>query len=286
MKHSKLPDEGDPGKASFLRQLDPRSKPALPAGRLRGIEAEMKTPTMKSEKPPLVLPKSESWKMFDNIARTYDFSNHLISFGLHILWRRKLARCLTSRPDQMVLDLATGTADVLLTLLRHNRNVKYGYGIDPAKRMLTIGRDKVAKKKLAVQINLQHGDAHDVPFKDNHFDAVTMAFGIRNVENPQRVLQEIFRVLNPGGRALILEFSLPKNRFIRNLHLFYLRKGVPFIGALISRNNQAYRYLNQTIEDFPYGEAFCQKIREAGFEKVKAHSLLFGVATIYQGDKA
>lgn len=229
--------------------------------------------------------KSESWQMFNEISVKYDFLNHFLSFGLDILWRRKLRDLLPKRGDLELLDLATGTGDVLITLIQNNRNIHQGIGMDLADKMLEIGRQKVSQKKLAHQISFIHGDANQIPFQDRKFDAATMAFGIRNVEDPNIVLKEIHRTLKTNGRALILEFSLPANKFLKIFHLFYLRHIVPLIGALFAGNYHAYKYLNETIEKFPYGDDFCRMMTNAGFQNVYANQLLFGVASIYQGDK-
>ena len=229
--------------------------------------------------------KSQSWQMFNTISSRYDFLNHFLSFGLDRSWRRKVAKSLTSQPHQRVLDLATGTADTLLAFFKYNPHVASAVGIDLADKMLDIGRGKVRQEKLEDKIILQHGDANQIPFENQSFDAASIVFGIRNVVDPIIVLKGMYRVLKVGGRALILEFSLPANCFVRAVHLFYLRTVVPFVGWLFSRNYHAYRYLNLTIEEFPYGEKFCQMMTEAGFKMVKANSLLWGVATIYQGDK-
>jgi len=233
----------------------------------------------------LILAKSNSWKMFDAIAPRYDLLNHLLSFGLDIIWRKELARFLTDRKGQKVLDLATGTADVLLALFKNTSKVQSAFGIDLADKMLEVGRKKIQREKLEYCITLEHGDARQIPFDENTFDAATIAFGIRNMDDHIRVLKQMHRVLNKGGRALVLEFSLPENKILRNLHLFYLRNVVPFVGAVFAGHYKAYRYLNQTIETFPYGDDFCALMTQAGFQNVKANPLLFGIATIYQGDK-
>ena len=229
--------------------------------------------------------KSTSWKMFNDISPRYDLLNHLLSFGLDIHWRRQLSRFISERSHQKVLDLATGTGDVLISLLNNNPRIQSGVGIDLANKMMTVGRTKIAENRLQSRITFRHGDAHHIPFEPDTFDATTIAFGIRNMSDPSRVLREMHRVLNAGGRTLILEFSLPNNPVIRAGHLFYLRHLVPLVGGLFSGHYQAYRYLNQTIETFPYGNDFCQMLLNAGFKNVKAHPLLFGVATIYYGDK-
>ena len=232
----------------------------------------------------LTLSKSDSWRMFDDISPRYDFLNHLLSLGLDISWRRRLATLLPKRKGQRILDVATGTADVLLALIK-NPNVQACFGVDMAEKMLAIARAKVARLGFEDRILLQHGDANQIPFNDNTFDAVTSAFGIRNMADPNQVLGEMRRVLNSGGRALILEFSLPGNKILRAAHLFYLRSVVPAIGGLISGHGAAYRYLNQTIERFSCGAAFCAIMEDAGFQNVSAHPLMGGIATIYCGEK-
>ena len=229
--------------------------------------------------------KSDSWRMFDEISSRYDLLNRLLSFGLDVFWRRQLLRFLPAQHNQKLLDLATGTADVPLTLVRRNKNIEYAVGIDLADKMLAVGRAKVTRAKLEDKILLTHGDASHIAFNADVFNVVTMAFGIRNVEDPLQVLREMHRVLKPQDRALILEFSLPENKALRAAHLFYLRTVVPIVGGLISGHGEAYRYLNQTIERFPRGAAFCAIMADAGFHNVTAHPLLGGIATIYVGEK-
>ena len=245
---------------------------------------------MSSPNENLVLSKSDSWRMFDTISPRYDLLNRLLSFGLDILWRGQLGRFLSddaagNRHACSLLDLATGTADVPLTLARRHKNIEYAVGIDLADKMLSIGRAKVARANLAHKITLRHGDAGRIPFDADAFDAVTIAFGIRNVADPLQVLREMRRVLKPEGRALVLEFSLPENRILRAPHLFYLRTVVPMIGGFISGHGEAYRYLNQTIERFPFGDAFRAMMEDAGFHNVTARLLLGGIASIYVGEK-
>ena len=224
--------------------------------------------------------------MFDRISPRYDFLNRLLAWGLDISWRKRLGRYLPERQGLQLLDLATGTADVPLLLVRHFPNIDNVNGVDMARKMLDIGRAKVDRASLVHKIQLSPGDASQIPFPDSQFDAATMAFGIRNVADPMVVFREMQRVLKPQGRALILEFSLPENAFLRWGHLIYLRTVVPVIGWLVSGHYKAYKYLNSTIETFPHGEKFCRMMREAGFKNVLAHPLFAGVATIYQGDKA
>ncbi len=223
--------------------------------------------------------------MFDRIAHRYDLLNRLLSMRQDVAWRKKLTRYLPDYQPLWLLDLATGTGDVAITLLRHSSRVNRALGIDMSEKMLEEGRAKLEKLQLTESIRLQTGDATALEMDDNTFDVTTIAFGIRNVMDPSVSLKEMIRVLKPGGRSLILEFSLPENALMRKLYLFYFRHVLPRIGALISGDSYAYNYLNQTVETFPYGRAFCRLMEEAGFRNVIAHPLTFGIATIYQGDK-
>ncbi len=229
--------------------------------------------------------KSESWKMFDAISGRYDFLNRLLSFGLDIGWRKKIASFLSAGENLSILDLATGTGDVLLYLFEQRKDIKTARGIDLAENMLSRGREKIKGRALENKITLQTGDINQIPFAQNSFNAATIAFGIRNVPEPKKVLSEMFRVLKPGGRAIILEFAVPANKLIRAFHGFYLSKIMPVLGAVISGNFKAYQYLNKTVETFMYGEEFCRAMRESGFLKVHANPLTFGTAMIYTGEK-
>lgn len=231
------------------------------------------------------VPKSDSWKMFNRISDRYDLLNRLLSLGLDLSWRKRLCRYLPSLEDMKLLDLATGTADVLITLAQHTVSLKEGVGVDMAVKMLDIGRKKIIKKGLDERLTLRTADANKLPFADESFDCTTIAFGIRNLDDPRTALKEMRRVLKPGGRSLILEFSFPKNLFLRAGHVLYLRTVVPVLGWLLSGEYKAYKYLNETIEKFPYGENFCRLMTQVGFDSVQVYPLLFGVASIYQGDK-
>ena len=231
------------------------------------------------------VPKSDSWKMFNRISARYDLLNRLLSLGLDLSWRRRLCTYLPDKPDLKLLDLATGTADVLITLAENAPRLTEGVGVDMAARMLDIGRRKIIKKNLDKRLTLRTANANKIPFEAETFNCTTIAFGIRNVDDPLVALQEMRRVLRPGGRSLILDFSFPKNPLLRAGHLLYLRTVVPALGWLLSGEYAAYKYLNETIEQFPYGEEFCELMRRAGFSRVSAHPQLFGVATIYQGER-
>jgi len=224
-------------------------------------------------------------QMFNRISPHYDLVNRLLSFGTDVSWRRKMAYFLPGHKDQHLLDLATGTADQILTLFDQTDKVRSGIGMDLAEKMLEIGRKKIERRGLSEVITLKVGDATAIPLGDETFDVVTISFGIRNVTHVAKGIGEMYRVLKPGGRVLVLEFSLPRHQLVRGAYLFYLRHILPHVGAWVSGAPLAYRYLNETIETFPYGEAFCNVLRAEGFKAVEAHPLTFGVATIYRGDK-
>ena len=229
--------------------------------------------------------KGESWKLFDAISPRYDLLNRLLSLGQDLKWRRALARHLPAGENLHILDVATGTADVLLEMVRSEERIKTACGIDLAQNMMNEGRQKIVQQGLEARITLIPGDANQIPFPAQTFDVATIAFGIRNMKEPQKVLKEMYRVLKTGGRILVLEFSLAENPVIRFVQLIYLRIFVPLAGFLFSGHFRAYRYLNQTIENFPYGQGFLDMLKECGFGNSQAHPLMLGAATIYQGDR-
>ena len=228
--------------------------------------------------------KTESFKLFNDIAGRYDIINSVLSFGLHYGWRRLIRKTLPRRPNQKVLDLATGTGDVALELIR-SPYVKKVDGLDMSSGMVDEGVKKVAKKGLDKKIHLRVGDAQQLPFEDNSYDAVTISFGIRNIPDVPRCLRECYRVLKPGGRLIILEFALPSSKLLRAGHLFYLRNILPVIGKALSGNDVAYKYLNETIEEFPFSEDFTQLMYESGLENNRYEELTGGIVNIYWGDK-
>lgn len=227
--------------------------------------------------------KKTSFEIFNRIAKSYDSVNRILSFGLDIGWRKKVNTLLPQRNNLRLLDLATGTADQVIMLCDLNQNIEDAVGMDLSDEMLDIGREKVTR--FNGRIRLENGDATQLPIEDTQYDAVTISFGIRNVPDVPASMREMYRVLKSDSKALILEFSLPKNPIIRFGHLFYLRWVLPFVGGLISGDYEAYKYLNTSIEAFPYGEEFCSLLRDAGFEKVTAHPVTFGIATIYEAHK-
>lgn len=221
-------------------------------------------------------------QMFNEISSSYDSVNRVLSFGIDKAWRKKLIQHLPKGDNLRLLDLATGTGDQLIPLMKSGK-VGEAVGIDLAEEMLALGHKKIIAEGYGDQVSMQVASATEIPQKENSFDCVTISFGIRNVQGD--CLKEMYRVLIPSGKALILEFSLPKNRLIRHLHLFYLRRVLPTIGGLISGKKSAYRYLNKTIESFPYGDQFLALLEQAGFIQLKAIPLTFGIATLYVGEK-
>lgn len=224
----------------------------------------------------------DSWRMFDRIAPRYDLLNRLLSFRRDVAWRKALVQALPAGDNLRVLDLATGTADVLLSLAAAHGKVRRGTGLDKSAGMIARAKPKITG--AGAVLDLVRGDACGLGFRDASFDAVTIAFGIRNVPDVPAALREMRRVLRPRGRALILEFSLPANAIIRSGYLLYFRHVLPRIGGVVSGDAQAYRYLNESVESFPYGEAFLNLMRDADFRDVVARPLSSGIATLYTGD--
>lgn len=217
-------------------------------------------------------------EMFDKISPKYDRINRIVSLGRDQHWRQTVARFLPAGKELKILDLATGTGDQALSLLQSGASIHSVTGIDLSTEMLEI-----AKRKIP-QVKFLHANAEELPFEENSFNAATFSFGIRNVTDPLRSLKEIHRVLKPNGRALILEFSLPKYP-IRPFFLFYLRYILPPLAGLLSQNFSAYRYLNKTIEHFPSGENFCRLLKEANFTRIQQIPMNLGSVTLYVGEK-
>ena len=223
-------------------------------------------------------------QMFDNIAWRYDFLNHFFSLHIDKLWRHKTVNELRGQPLDHVLDVATGTGDLALTI---QKRLHPGHivGVDISEGMLAIGRQKIEKKGLSQQISLQYGASEALPFTDQTFDAVTVAFGVRNFEHLERGLGEMFRVLKPGGKLVVLEFSIPQNRVFRTVFHFYFFRILPFVGRLVSKDNHAYNYLPDSVQSFPHGAQFKEKMENCGFSEVKVKPLTFGIASVYTGKK-
>lgn len=222
--------------------------------------------------------------MFNSIAPKYDVLNHLLSFGIDRVWRRRLVKRLLANKPGLILDVATGTADLAISLAKKNEGVRV-VGIDISESMLGIGKEKIAKRKLTQRIDLVHASALSIPFPDNHFDAAMVAFGVRNFEDLIKGLKEICRVLQPGSELGVLEFSMPKHWPLNTLYRFYFRKLLPQVGGLISGNRDAYSYLPESVATFPEGGSFAAILTECGFKNVEIKKQTFGVATIYLARK-
>lgn len=223
--------------------------------------------------------------MFDRLSGRYDFLNHFLSGRQDIRWREKAVGQFKNIPDQTILDMATGTGDLILTGFERNHNFIRGIGIDPAEKMLQIAEKKIHDKNLACRIQLMRGDGTAIPLTTGSVDGAMIAFGIRNFADFELGLREMFRVLKIGGRLVVLEFSLPENWLLRQGYLLYFRHILPGFGGVFSGDKDAYKYLNETVENFYYGKDFCEKMVQTGFRNVRMVPLTFGIATIYIGDK-
>lgn len=239
--------------------------------------------TAKDNFDPALPTKGESPRMFDRIAHRYDLINRVLTFRMDVGWRRHLGKMFPDRPNLTILDVATGTGDVLLFTLRQHSDISLGVGVDIAPRMMQLGYQKAARQGMNGRIQFVQGDALALPFADHSFDVATISFGIRNVTDVSTALREMLRVIKPGGIALILEFSFPRNRLLRSAYLVYLRYVLPKVGGLLSGDSVPYRYLDRTVESFPYGPEFCKLMDEAGFTEIRQKLLTFGIATVYSG---
>ncbi len=221
--------------------------------------------------------------LFDKIAYRYDLLNHLLSGGVDIYWRRAAIQKLVAHQPKQILDVATGTADFALATMR--LQPAHVVGVDISEQMLEIGRKKIAQRNLSETIRLQSGEAEDLKFDNEYFDAAIVAFGARNFEHLDKGLSEMNRVLQKGGMIIVLEFSRPKVFPLKQLYFFYFKNVLPFVGRLISKNTEAYQYLPDTVMNFPEGKDFLERLRTAGFSSLNEDRLTFGIATIYSGVK-
>lgn len=227
--------------------------------------------------------KDEVAEMFNNISPRYDFLNRFLSVGIDKSWRRKTVEAVAKTNPQRILDVATGTGDLAIAL--KESGAKEIIGCDISEGMLKVGREKITAKGLDSLIHLQLGDSESLPFEDESFDAVTVAFGVRNFETPKKGLREINRVLKKNGKIYVLEFSKPKKFPVKQFYNFYFKFILPFWGRLISRDKAAYKYLPNSVKAFPHGEAFLQLLAESGFHGNSAEKLTFGIASLYIGQK-
>ncbi len=228
--------------------------------------------------------KEQVAEMFDDIAGRYDFLNRFLSAGIDIRWRKKAIGYLKDINPSTILDVATGTGDLAI-MAADLLNPKKITGIDISEGMLEIGRKKIKKLGLENRIELLKGDSEAITFADNTFDAVTVAFGVRNFQHLENGLSEMQRVLKPGGKLIILEFSKPKLPFVRSFYNFYMKIVTPNMGKLFSKNRSAYKYLDESIKKFPEGKNFTRILDNTGFKKTFSKPLSLGICTIYCGVK-
>ena len=224
--------------------------------------------------------KQQVATMFNNVASTYDFLNHFFSIGIDKLWRRKLVGLIGQNQPKIILDVATGTAD--LAIAETKLNPEKIIGIDISENMLAVGREKI---KPYPNVELQLGDGEHLQFADHTFDAVSVSFGIRNFENVLAGIIEMRRVLKTNGRLYVLEFSKPKNWLVQKLYYFYFCNVLPFVGKLISKDARAYSYLPESVRLFPDGAQFVKLLEEAGYKNIICKTLTFGISTIYIAEK-
>ncbi len=227
--------------------------------------------------------KEEVAEMFNNISANYDFLNHFLSLGIDHLWRKKAIQQLKNTEVKKVIDIATGTGDFALASLK--LNPEEVIGVDISSGMLEVGSIKMKKKGVDKTIKMILGDSENLNFEDNYFDALTVGFGVRNFENLERGLEEMLRVIRPGGKAVILEFSKPKKFPVKQVFSFYSKYFIPFFGKRISKDEKAYAYLPESVQAFPEGEEFKEILRKLKYKNVESILLSGGIATIYTGTK-
>jgi demethylmenaquinone methyltransferase/2-methoxy-6-polyprenyl-1,4-benzoquinol methylase len=227
--------------------------------------------------------KEQVTEMFDTISKEYDSLNRVISFGIDIKWRNKVVDLVEATNPESILDIATGTGDLAISMAK--TNAKKIVGLDISNGMLEVGRNKISKKKLNATIEMVLGDSENLPFETNSFDAVTVAFGVRNFEHLEKGLSEIHRVLKPNGIFVILETSVPTRTPFKQGYKFYTKFILPAIGKLFSKDRSAYSYLSESASLFPFGEVLNNILRQIGFIDVNDHPQTFGVATIYTASK-
>ena len=227
--------------------------------------------------------KEKVQEMFDGIAPKYDLLNHLLSMGIDKSWRRKAMRELEGGRRGTVLDIACGTGDFSIEALRHG--VERVVGADISENMLAVAREKAREKGLEDRLEFRYGDSENLDFEDGTFDAVTVAFGVRNFEHLERGLAEMCRVLRPGGKVVVLEFSTPERFPMKQLYRFYFKQILPRVGGLVSGDRKAYEYLPASVFAFPQGDRFLQIMRSCGYRNVAQRRLTFGIASLYTGEK-
>jgi demethylmenaquinone methyltransferase/2-methoxy-6-polyprenyl-1,4-benzoquinol methylase len=227
--------------------------------------------------------KEEVAEMFNNISGRYDFLNHFLSVGIDKIWRKKAIRELKELNPERILDIATGTGDFAIAALK--LKPKEVVGVDISSGMLDVGKEKMKRKGVDNIVRMELGDSEDLPFDTGYFDGITVGFGVRNFENLEKGLGEMLRVLRPGGKAVILEFSKPKSFPVKQLFGFYSKRMIPFFGRLISKDKRAYTYLPESVEAFPEGKDFEAILKKVGYAAIHSRKVSGGIATIYTGTK-
>ena len=227
--------------------------------------------------------KEQVTQMFDTISSDYDGLNRVISLGIDVKWRKKVVAIIAAKNPENILDIATGTGD--LAILMTTTSAKKIIGLDLSSGMLEVGKQKILEKKLSQKIEMVLGDSEKIPYDDNHFDAITVSFGIRNFETLEKGLAEIYRVLKPKGILVILETSVPTKFPFKQGYAFYTKIILPLIGKVFSKDDNAYGYLSESAANFPYGEKLNNILRKVSFIDCKAMPQTFGVATIYSATK-
>lgn len=228
--------------------------------------------------------KEQVASMFNNISGTYDFLNHFLSLGIDIIWRKKAIKELLKDQPQKILDVATGTGDFAFESIKILKP-KQIIGVDISAGMLEVAKKKITERNLSQVFSVQLGDSEGLHFEDNTFDAITVAFGVRNYENLQKGLADMLRVLKPGGKVVVLEFSKPRAFPIKQLYHFYFKYATPFFGGLFSKDKKAYAYLEESVQAFPDGSNFTALMEKVGYKNTKHRSLTFGISAIYTGIK-
>jgi demethylmenaquinone methyltransferase/2-methoxy-6-polyprenyl-1,4-benzoquinol methylase len=228
--------------------------------------------------------KEQVASMFNNISGTYDFLNHFLSLGIDIVWRKKAIKELLKDQPQKILDVATGTGDFAFESIKILKP-KQVIGVDISAGMLDVARKKINDRNLSEVFSVQLGDSEGLHFDDHTFDAITVAFGVRNYENLQKGLADMLRVLKPGGKVVILEFSKPRVFPIKQLYHFYFKYATPFFGGLFSKDKKAYAYLEESVQAFPDGNNFTALMEKVGYKNTKHRPLTFGISAIYTGIK-
>tara|TARA_B100000767_G_scaffold184629_1_gene172225 strand:+ start:335 stop:1090 length:756 start_codon:yes stop_codon:yes gene_type:complete len=227
--------------------------------------------------------KIQMMNMFNGISSNYDILNRIITLGIDIIWRKKVVSLVKKHKHDAILDIATGTGDLVLALAKLKTKKIIGLDISPG--MLNIGIDKVVSKRLESRIEMQLGDSESLQFEDASFDVVTVAFGVRNFENLEKGLKEINRILKPKGVLVILETAVPKNQILKPLYTFYTQNIIPFVSSVFFKDHSAYQYLSDSAASFQCGEVFNNILRENGFIDVDDFPQTLGVSSIYFAKK-